>query len=621
MSKLIILLAFLGLFAINLFAQDIDPEVQAKIDEYQQFVDKYKAEDNTGSAVNYLIKIGNLYWQANDADKAIVAYNEAEILLQGSSNTTAKVQLSNSLGYLYMGQGNYVNAEKYFTDAYNISRDYANSTSLISSLLNIAQCQQNQNKFEDAISSYNEALTIALEIDDMNLAVKSSSKIALCYQQLGDTQNYTYYYNLSVKFDKELKDEIIQQKQDEVNRQSNLARQSAMLLQMQQYKNKMMKDSLSLQQQLNEQNEARIELLNKQQELRDSLIFQQEKELTNEKKLNKAQNRVISLLIFGIVIFIIAFLLIFRLYVLNKKQKEKLNQLNGELNVLNTNLNNLNIELSDKNEKIEKQSVILLKQKENLESQNKKISDSINYASRIQQAILPVKVAIEENFKGAFIFYRPRDVVSGDFYWFVKTKKEKIIAAVDCTGHSVPGAFMSMIANTLLNEIIKAKGETRLNVVLTLLNQGVIETLHSSKNVEGVNDGMDITLLKFEDGSRKAKFASANHVSVVFVEGERSTINGDFYSIGGMEDDYNVEFTEQEIDLGKEATIYMFSDGFVDQFNKKGKKYMSKRFFSFLDDVQQKSMHEQEISFSNEFDAWKQDFRQVDDVLVIGLKV
>lgn len=614
MSKFILFSIIFYFSSFFVTAQELDPQLQSKVDEYNQLAEKYISEGNNGSAVNYLIKIGNIYWQANNSEKAIEVFTNADGLLQGSSNTTAKVQLNNSLGYLNMSKGDYATAEKYFTTAYNMMLDYANSSALISSLLNIAQCQKNQEKYDKAIKNYNEALTLALELNDLEMVKNSATKIALCYQAIGDNTNYNYFYNLSVNFDKKIKDKIIAQKEKETLQQTQIAKQNALMYTMEEYKNKMMSDSLFLQQKLNEQNAAQIELLNKQKELQDLLIEQQEKELTYEKEMAKAKNRVISLLIGGILIFVIAFLLILRLYVQNKRQKERLKILYDELSV--------------KNEKIEKQKEILSVQKndlaiqkEDLAKQNKKISDSINYASRIQQAILPVKVAIEENFKGAFIFYRPRDVVSGDFYWFAEVENKKIIAAVDCTGHSVPGAFMSMISNTLLNEIIKANRTTDLDVVLNQLNKGVIKTLHSSHNVEGLNDGMDISIYKFEEGTRRAKFASANHSSVVFVDGERKIIEGDFYSIGGMEEDMDINFKEVEVDLGKEAFIYMFSDGFIDQFNKKGRKYMSKRFFNFLGSIQGNSMDEQDKLMEKEFDSWKQNFRQIDDVLVMGMKV
>ena len=600
---------FLFFIISNLIAisQDVDPQQQSKINEYQALADKYLSQGNNGSAVNYLIKIGNIYWLANDTENAITSFTEAEKLLQNSSNTTAKIQLNNSLGSLYMGKGNFAAAEKHFTTAYQISLDYSNTSSLSSSLLNIAQCQQNQKKYSEAIINYEEALTLALEQNDLIIAKNSTSKIALCYQNIGDMSKFNYYYSLSVKFDKEIKDKIITQKEEEAYKQSQIAQQNAMLYTMEEYKNKMMSDSLFLQQKLNEQNEAQIELLNKQKELQDLLISQQEKELEHEKEISKARHRIILLLVFGILIFIIAFLVIYRLYLQNKRQKERLKSLYDELSI--------------KNVEIEKQKGILSEQKEGLATQNKKISDSINYASRIQKAILPVKQAIENDFKGAFIFYRPRDVVSGDFYWYVQKGKEKIIAAIDCTGHSVPGAFMSMIANTLLNEIIKVKGETKLNIILNDLHRGVIKTLYSTHTEDTMTDGMDISMYKFTDGERKAKYAFAGHYSIVFVDGEQKVLEGDFHSIGGMEDDLNIKFTENELDLGKESFIYLFSDGFIDQFNIKRRKYMSKQFLNLLGNIQPLKIKEQERKLELEFDTWKEGFRQIDDVLVIGLKV
>ena len=605
--KIIFFFLIFIVFNLNVVAQEITAQQQSKIDEYQILVDKYKSQGNNGSAVNFLIKIGNIYWQANDSEHAISSFIEADNLLENSSNATARVQLNNSLGFLYMGKGDYAIAEGYFTEAYQMSMGFANTSSMSSSLLNIAQCQKNQQKYNEAIVNYEEALTLALEAENLLMAKNSATKIALCYQAIDNTDKYNYYYNLSVKFDKETKDKIIAQKEAEAFKQSQIAQQNAMLFTMEEYKNKMMSDSLFLQQKLNEQNEAQIDLLNKQKELQDMLISQQEKEIAYEKDMAKAKNRIISLLIGGILIFVIAFLLILRLYYQNKKQKERLKTLYDELSI--------------KNSEIEKQKEVLLVQKNDLANQNQKISDSIDYASRIQQAILPVKKAIEEDFKGAFIFYRPREVVSGDFYWYVQKGKEKIIAAIDCTGHSVPGAFMSMIANTLLNEIIKVKGETRLDVVLNRLHEGVIKTLFSEHEEDSMTDGMDISLFKFTDGERKAKYAFAGHYAIVFIDGKRKVIDGDFHSIGGMKDDLDIEFEENELDLGKEAFIYLFSDGFIDQFNKKRKKYMSKNFISLLEKIQPLSLKEQEQEIESEFNTWKQGFSQIDDVLVIGLNV
>ncbi len=607
MPKFFSIIVFVVFLSISVFSQDIDPQTQSKIDEYKQLVEKYKQEGNTSNTVNYLIKIGNLYWSENDATQALEAFKEAENILANTTNTTAKSQLFNFMAGIYMGTGDYSKAEEYYKKSYDLTSYNLDNVALINLLFNIGSTQTSQAKYNDAINTYNEVLSIAMEINDYDMVINSSAKIANCYDAIGDEQNKNNYLNISMNYERQKNEEILRKQQEETQNQRDLAQKNALRLETQMYRNKMISDSLAHQQVLTEQKQNEIELLNKQKELQDLLIEQQEKELLYEKQVAKARNRVITILIVGIIFIIAAFFWIFRLYLINKKQKEQLNK--------------FNIELQDKNEKINKQAIILEKQKKDMEIQNKKINDSITYASRIQQAILPVKNAIENSFKGAVIFYRPRDVVSGDFYWFTKMGNEKIIAAVDCTGHSVPGAFMSMIANTLLNEIIKTKGITDLAKVLHELNKGVIENLHSSKNVEGLNDGMDISLYKFEEGKRTAKFASANHVSVIFVDENQTVVEGDYFSIGGMEDQIEVTFHEKEVNLGEKATIYMFSDGFIDQFNKKGKKYMSKRFIEFLQDIYTLNFNEQEERLLIEFEKWREDFRQIDDILVIGLSV
>ena len=267
-----------------------------------------------------------------------------------------------------------------------------------------------------------------------------------------------------------------------------------------------------------------------------------------------------------------------------------------------------------KNKQIEEQKKLLQKR-------NQQISASIRYASRIQQAILPMKTQIASSFKEYFIFYRPRDVVSGDFYWFYENDVLKLIAAIDCTGHSVPGAFVSMIANTLLNEIIKARQLFDLSEILNELNRQVVETLNKNQETEEINDGMDMSIFKFYKNSRKAEFAGANHRSLVIIDGKSQLLEGSIFSIGGYEGITDVEFDTIEIDLGKETCLYLFSDGYADQFNPQGKKFKTGRLLELIEKNYKKKFSEQEKILSETFDEWKgEEGRQIDDVLVIGLK-
>ncbi|MBN2893996.1 MAG: SpoIIE family protein phosphatase [Bacteroidales bacterium] len=599
MKKTIISIILL-LFSYIIFAQTLSPDLQTKINEYQQLVSEYKDQGNNSGVVNYLSKIGNIYWQNNIPDKAITAYNEALVFLQNSSNTSAIININNQLGNLYMATQNYAKAEEHFNTSYNLIKDFSDKATVASALTNIGQCQQNQNKYNEAIVSFNEALTLALELNNLQMCKNISLKLANCYKALNDNQNHFKYYNLSANFDKMIKDQELQQQQQQLIRNQQLQQQMAYNLELQEKNRQRIADSLALQQQINENNIIQLQFMNKQQELQKQEITRQQEQINHQKELDKAHRTTITVLSIAFIFILIAFFFILRMLIVNKKQKNK--------------LQTLNTVLSEKNIEIEKH-------RKNLELKNKQISDSINYASRIQRAILPVKMAIEKNFKNVFIFYLPRDVVSGDFYWFTKIDNTKIIAAIDCTGHSVPGAFVSMIANTLLNEIVKAKKIIELDQILNKLNKGVVETLNSAQNDDDLNDGMDITLFRFDEDKRVAKFAAANHVALVYVEGKRNILEGDYYSIGGFSESKNISFSQKEIELGEKAQIYMFSDGYIDQFNEKSRRYMSKNFFKLIDKINQKPFKKQEKTLSDEFINWKGNYRQIDDVIVIGIEI
>ncbi len=259
--------------------------------------------------------------------------------------------------------------------------------------------------------------------------------------------------------------------------------------------------------------------------------------------------------------------------------------------------------------------------------------DSINYASRIQKAILPSQQAILSDFNEAFIFYLPRDIVSGDFYWYAKHDDFKFVAAVDCTGHSVPGAFMSMIGNTLLNKIINEEKEFDPATILLRLHKGIIVTLNNNRNTIETNgiedildqspaDGMDMTLCRFNTNKKEVIMAAANHQIVVVREDKTEVVKGDYFSIGGhIQHESETKFVNKKIIASEGTTLYMHSDGFPDQMGgPKKRKFMTKNLRSLLTGFYGLSMKEQRKKLSQTLKEWKGDVRQMDDILVIGIK-
>lgn len=258
-----------------------------------------------------------------------------------------------------------------------------------------------------------------------------------------------------------------------------------------------------------------------------------------------------------------------------------------------------------------------------LAEKNRDITSSIEYAKRIQEAILPSQELIFSKLKQAFILYQPKDIVSGDFYWFGEKDNYKIIAVVDCTGHGVPGAFMSMIGHNLLNQIVAEKGYSDPGLILQELHKGVQAALKQGQNQVNTNDGMDVSMLAINTDTRECLWAGAfRSLFIVDSEGKTHKIDGNKYPVGGAQLDSERIFTTHTRHLKANDCLYMFSDGYADQFGgEKGKKFMVKRFHDNLMVIHNLDMKEQHKQLEIKFNSWKGDFEQVDDVLVIGVKL
>ncbi len=260
-------------------------------------------------------------------------------------------------------------------------------------------------------------------------------------------------------------------------------------------------------------------------------------------------------------------------------------------------------------------------QRDEIVKKNRDITDSIEYASKIQNAVLPDDEYTEEILPEHFILYRPRDIVSGDFYWINKKDDLLIIIAADCTGHGVPGAFMSMLGVSLLNEIVNKHPVTKANDILTELREEVKRTL-KQRGAEGeTKDGMDIALAMVDLKNMKLQFAGAYNPLYLFRDGELIQYKADRMPIGIYVKE-KPEFTNHIIDLKKGDTFYVFSDGYQDQFGgEKGEKFKTKRMKKLLADIQPKPMEEQKAILERTIDDWKGDREQLDDIILIGVRV
>src|SRR5690606_21837991 len=245
---------------------------------------------------------------------------------------------------------------------------------------------------------------------------------------------------------------------------------------------------------------------------------------------------------------------------------------------------------------------------------------SINYAKRIQTAILPNTRVISKSLPDSFILYKPRDVVSGDFPWFMQIKNDIYIAAVDCTGHGVPGALLSLIGYFLLNDIVRSRKVTDPGVILDLLDEGVTKTLRQDED-SSTKDGMDIALCKVNMDTREVEYAGAHRPLYIMRNGVMEEVKGNKFPIGGGIFKNQTNFTNTKLTLKKGDSIYFSSDGYPDQFGgPEGRKFGPKRVREIIEQVHKKPMLEAARIFDQEWENWRGDTKQTDDVLLIGIK-
>jgi sigma-B regulation protein RsbU (phosphoserine phosphatase) len=312
-------------------------------------------------------------------------------------------------------------------------------------------------------------------------------------------------------------------------------------------------------------------------------------------------------------------------------QKTELENLVEQLKEYNEKLEEKVIERTQKiefqKEEITTQRDQIEQQRDLLEFQKKGITDSIIYASKIQEAMLPPEEILDEKFPQHFILKLPKDIVSGDFYWFKQIKNLLYVAVADCTGHGVPGAFMSALGISLLNEIINRRDVNPPDIILNELRKRIKMSMHQTGQKDIAKDGMDMALCAIDMEALKLQYAGAyNPLYLVREENGASNFNlkvykGDPMPVSIHPLDEN-EFTRNDLQLKEGDTLYLFSDGFISQFGReKGEKFKSQRFKETLLNIQKYPMNAQREILEKVLMEWKGEREQVDDILVLGMRI
>ncbi|MFO8068022.1 MAG: tetratricopeptide repeat protein [Bacteroidales bacterium] len=369
--------------------------------------------------------------------------------------------------------------------------------------------------------------------------------------------------------------------------------------------------------------QTKYETEKKQQEIEKQSLLIEKKELENKRQRNQR-----NFFIAGSVLMTIMVLLVFKGY----QQKKKSNQVITEKNAL---LIEANEEIHAQKDEIEAQHNMVIKQKDHIEIQKTKIEDSIRYARRIQKAVLPKENYADYLLGEHFVIFRPKDVVSGDFYWATMINDWLVVAVADCTGHGVPGAFMSMLGVSYLNEIARKKEVSDPAQVLKIMRETVIEALDQTSKKDSQKDGMDMSLLSINTKTNQCFWAGAGIPLWII---RKDNKNKEFEDITKMVDVTKgdnmtlaispkmKDFTCHKIELNKGDRIYLFSDGLVDQFGgPQGRKFMSKNLKTILAQTANESINNQKNIIEDALDNWmnppeSRSFGQIDDITMIGME-
>ncbi len=529
------------------------------------------------------LNLGNIYQGRNDNKSALEYYNKSILEYEKCGYIVGLADVFISLGSHYYYNNDFEKAIEYFQKSLEIHKKTGNMKGVGDDFNNIGLVYQEMKNTPLAVKFVTESMKISEELGDQLGVAQSLGNIAEMYQTAGDFAKAEEYYLKSIELCKKIGSKS--QSKIEYKAIASMYAQKKDFDRAYQYHQlySSIKDSIL--------NDESTKQMAEMQTKYDTEKKEQENMVLKAKgEKQRLMNLAISI---GLVLVISLAFFIYRSY----RQKKKANIVLGE------------------------QNVEITRQKGIIEEKNKDITDSIRYAKRLQQAILKPGEEIKHVFPESFVLFKPKDIVSGDFYWFDKFGDLTMVAAADCTGHGVPGAFMSIIGCNLLSQAVNEYALTKPAVILNSLNKGLSKILHQRGDEQSVKDGMDIALCVLDTKKMTLEFSAAYNPLWLVREGQIIEYSGNKFPVGAFVGEQQ-QFTNHEIKLQKGDSLYIFSDGYADQFGgPRGKKFKYKPFQKLVLGLQGKPMSEQREVLNKTIMDWKGNLEQLDDILVIGVRV
>ena len=557
------------------------------------------------------------YQNLGNQTEMLTSFRKALEHAKDSRRTEEVARIDRIIATIYFNKGDNYHAEVYCLECIESAKKSGNLDVLQLCYKDYSAVLESGNDFVKALEYYEKHLNLR---DSLNYANRNSenernSRIAameaseqrikseLSAEEIQGLQ----LKNLQTEAKRKEKELLLLQNQQELSRSENdRLNQSLILVQERLELNKRAQNIKSLK--LQQANDS-LSLIQKDESAKalvtENQLLAKDKQ---QKELEIKQQKLAKRFAFGIgsLMLLIAATILYGL-ISTRKKNQKLAESKQQIEMINSDLEIKNAEI--------------LKQKDIIEQKNQSITDSIQYASRIQTAVLPPVSFLSDWGIDNFILYKPKDIVSGDFYWGVEKNEKIILAAGDCTGHGVPGAFMSMLGHAFLDEIISTKEPENAADILNLLRDEIISALKQKGTTGEAHDGMDISLVILDLKAGKLDYSGANNPLYLIRDGNMMQFKADRMPIG-IHVTTITPFTNQSVEIKKDDYLYLFSDGYADQFGgPNGKKYMYKPFQDLLLKHHEKPMELQKEILDNTFGKWKNEREQVDDVLVIGLHI
>ncbi|MFH2141242.1 MAG: tetratricopeptide repeat protein [Bacteroidota bacterium] len=617
---------------------------------FQKALDIKIPMNDTVSIIEIYNSIGEINRSLGNFSEAITNYLKSIELAEKTNSYYVIAEIYNNIGIVYDNQLNIEKALHYYNKALQINQKIKNKLGLAQNLVNIGIINKKQGEVDSSLSRYISALALLKELDNLhgtaicqinigniyyskgeyydaidtykqaletNQLIGNKNDAALCLDNIGWAFKELKSYNKALEYSfkglnisKEIGSKVnirnaYHNIADILSRQNNYQEANKYLRLFIQINDSIFSEEAH--RQINEidtkyqteKKEKEIVILNKEKEVRSLELKKQQVEIENQKIA------IISF-IAGLLITIFFSVFLFRFF----KQKKKANKL----------LAIRNEQINQQKEEIQAQRDLAAAQRDLISEQKQDITDSIQYAYKIQSAIFPSPEEIILFLKDYFILYKPRDIVSGDFYWINKVDKKIIIIAADCTGHGVPGAFMSMLGYAFMNEIVNKERITSPARILDRLRENIILALKQHGNLSDQRDGMDVAAIAIDLENQEMEYSGANNPLYMIRNNELIETKADKMPVS-VYPRMN-PFSNFSTQIHSNDVIYIFSDGFADQFGgKSGKKFKYSKFKELILSIKDKSMKEQEVILDTTFEEWKGSHNQIDDVLVIGIKV